>query len=130
MAFSKTKGTEPVRYAVRKALDQEYRKETARKQTESLGSYTHQKKTAGKPADQKKHDEAAKQAAGVAKRDFFGRAIREPTPPASDAANDPESQRIRDEASKAGRRVWVTFHDGFSNAVRKPISMGELLAGL
>jgi chromosome transmission fidelity protein 18 len=27
-------------------------------------------------------------------------------------------------------RVWVTFHEGYSNAVRKPVSLGELVGGL
>ena len=27
-------------------------------------------------------------------------------------------------------RVWVSFHEGFSNAVRKPITMEELMRGL
>lgn len=61
------------------------------------------------------------------KRDFFGRVIKEPTPPPSDESPEMAKQN---ETLKAGRRVWVTYHDGFSNAVRKPISMGELLAEL
>ncbi|KAI9830922.1 MAG: hypothetical protein M1819_005304 [Sarea resinae] len=32
--------------------------------------------------------------------------------------------------AKANPKVWVSFHEGFSNAVRKPISLAELLAGL
>lgn len=129
VGFSKIKGPEPVRYAVRRALDQEYRKETTRKQSESMNSHKLHK-TAGKSANGR-YGDAAKNAASAVKRDFFGRVIREPTPPASDSADDAgDSQRIKDEASKAGRKVWVTFHDGFSNAVRRPISMGELLAGL
>lgn len=61
------------------------------------------------------------------KRDFFGRVIHE-----SMAQNDSDAAAINpsDEKSKAGRQVWVTFHEGFSNAVRKPISLGEMLAGL
>ena len=27
-------------------------------------------------------------------------------------------------------RVWVSFHEGFSNAVRKPISLEELMRGM
>lgn len=33
-----------------------------------------------------------------------------------------------DEADGHGR-IWVSFHEGFSNAVRKPISLGDLLDG-
>lgn len=61
------------------------------------------------------------------KRDFFGRIIQEPQ---DSAAGSGAPQSAQSESSKAGRKVWVTYHDGYSNAVRKPISMGELLAGL
>ena len=27
------------------------------------------------------------------------------------------------------RKVWVSFHEGFSNAVRKPITLEELMRG-
>lgn len=130
MTFSKTRGTSlstlsgsaPVRYAVRQVLDQEYRKETVRKQSEAISS-SKLKKSAD---EQKQKNNSDKVAAGIVKRDFFGRVIREPTPPPTDSEED---KKLR-EANKAGRKVWVTYHDGFSNAVRKPISMAELLAGL
>ncbi|RJE27187.1 Chromosome transmission fidelity protein [Aspergillus sclerotialis] len=134
ITFSKTRGTSlstlsgsaPVRYAVRQVLDQEYRKETVRKHSEAISS-SKLEKTAGKSADeQKQKNNSDKVASGIVKRDFFGRVIREPTPPPTDSE---ESRKLR-EANKAGRKVWVTYHDGFSNAVRKPISMAELLAGL
>lgn len=61
------------------------------------------------------------------KRDFFGRVIVNEARPTS--AN-------HDSASKSGQEprkethAWVSFHEGFSNAVRKRISMSELLSGL
>lgn len=118
-------GSAPVRYAVRSVLDQEYRKETTRKQSGALAS------TGGRSALEisvSEPSEAARKAMkqGIVKRDFFGRVIKEPTPEAKDS----EQSNHTDEASKAGRKVWITYHEGFSNAVRKPISMGELLMGL
>lgn len=114
-----------MRYAVRQVLDQEYRKETIRKQSDALSVSNPSAKglarnsgDGGSDAAQKSMKEAA------VKRDFFGRVIHQPTP-----QNDSES-KPSDEKSKAGRKVWVTFHEGFSNAVRKPVSLGELLAGL
>ncbi|OJZ90364.1 hypothetical protein ASPFODRAFT_40695 [Aspergillus luchuensis CBS 106.47] len=136
ITFSKTKstptasGSAPVRYAVRQVLDQEYRKENIRKQSETLTTSNIGKKSSGKTANgQSKDDGDAKKTAHGpnVKRDFFGRVIKEPTPPPSDES--PETAK-QNETLKAGRRVWVTYHDGFSNAVRKPISMGELLAEL
>ncbi|KAJ5953377.1 Chromosome transmission fidelity protein 18 [Penicillium verhagenii] len=133
ITFSKIQGTSlanssgnaPVRYAVRQALDQEYRQETLRKQSSALSASAKAARAAlGKSATEQ--GEAARRIReGLVKRDFFGRVIQE-TP----GSKDLEDGSHNDESSKAGRKVWVTFHEGFSNAVRKPISMGELLSGL
>lgn len=132
VVFSKVKGstietsgsTAPVRYAVRQVLDQEYRKATTRKQSEAMSA---SKLSAKRPS--KSDDAAAAQAIKEAaiKRDFFGRVVDEPAPEPKDMTT---AESWAEEASKAGRAVWVTFHEGFSNAVRKPVSMGELMAGL
>lgn len=137
VSFSKIKGhasggssAAPVRYAVRQVLDQEYCKQAVRKQSEALTSSTGPQKSARKSADDQAHGDEqepkkSSREAGV-KRDFFGRIIHEPSPQPA----DPNENLAQNEASKAGRKAWVTYHDGFSNAVRKPISMSELLAGL
>lgn len=134
ISFSKMKGSTqassssgPVRYAVRQVLDQEFRKEKVRKQAEALGSSKLAKTSKGKPADGQDDEtgkKSAKYGAGV-KRDFFGRIVQEPAPQPDSSQETP----VQSEASKAGRKAWVTYHDGFSNAVRKPILMSELLAG-
>lgn len=129
VAFSKmhgslgsASGSAPVRYAVRQVLDQEYRQETMRKQSGVLTTKPGLVKSASEQGGATQR--ALKE--GLVKRDFFGRVIQEPVP----EKKDTEWQNPVDESSKAGRKVWVTYHEGFSNAVRKPISMGELLAGL
>ncbi|KAJ5908097.1 ATPase AAA-type core [Penicillium taxi] len=119
--LASTSSSAPVRYAVRQVLDQEYRKEIKRKQSDHMSTASgipHGKVADGRDVVQKALGE------GVVKRDFFGRVIDEPTP-----VNGSEDRQI-DDTSKAGRKVWVTYHEGFSNAVRKPISMNELLVGL
>jgi chromosome transmission fidelity protein 18 len=126
IAFSKLSGSSldsaPVRYAVRQVLDQEYRKETTRKQSDAMNA----KSLHGQSAKEQQGGGARKVSGDAApKRDFFGRVIHEPVRETNETENNPS-----DETSKAGRKVWVTYHEGFSNAVRKPISMGELLAGL
>lgn len=57
------------------------------------------------------------------KKDFFGRVIE--AIPLFDIDGNGEKM-----ARKEERKVWVTFHEGMNNAVRKPISMGEFLRGL
>ncbi|KAL4916533.1 hypothetical protein BDW62DRAFT_186239 [Aspergillus aurantiobrunneus] len=131
VTFSKAPGlsstTAPVRYAVRQVLDQEYRKESIRKNSETLSSVGTKK--AGTKKSSENPAEAAKLKSGAAvKRDFFGRII--PDQDVSQQEEKASSNSAQQEASNAGRRVWVTYHDGFSNAVRKPISLVELLGGL
>ncbi|KKA22647.1 Sister chromatid cohesion factor (Chl12) [Rasamsonia emersonii CBS 393.64] len=139
--FSKIKGTElesgssaPIRYAVRQVLDQEYRKEALKKQSEAsqskYGGDSGKSRKKGNGDEDKDNDSAksSRDDHGV-KRDFFGRIINEASPaPAKDAGNRP--QKRKSDGQKIERRVWVTYHEGFSNAVRKPISMSELLAEL
>jgi chromosome transmission fidelity protein 18 len=72
-------------------------------------------------------------AISTVKKDFFGRVL-----------NDSVVQPLRERDGNAGKRkkkscetkgkddnkVWVSFHEGFSNAVRKPLTVEELLRGL
>ncbi|EPS34260.1 hypothetical protein PDE_09224 [Penicillium oxalicum 114-2] len=134
VAFSKmtgptSSGNAPVRFAVRQVLDQEYRKEILRKQSDAKNAANGrslQGQSATEPQQQGGRGGARKVSGNAVKRDFFGREIQEPVREITDMDRDNPS----DESSKAGRKVWVTYHEGFSNAVRKPISLGELLAGL
>ncbi|KAL4803209.1 hypothetical protein BDV18DRAFT_145376 [Aspergillus unguis] len=132
-----------VRYAIRQVLDQEYRKESIRKNSEALSSSTStsKKSNAKSPNPNDKQgspsDLASKLKSGAVKRDFFGRIIENSVQADKEKGGkdelSPQEEKARNaqkEASNAGRKVWVTYHDGFSNAVRKPISMAELLGGL
>ena len=63
----------------------------------------------------------------AAQRDFFGRIIvEEPTRPGSRAG---AAQQGEDGKEQEKKKVWVSFHEGFSNAVRKPITLEELMRG-
>ena len=71
------------------------------------------------------------------KRDFFGRVIvnHESPAPADDEGARPGSkgQLVSGgggKGKKAEGRIWVSYHEGFSNAVRKPIGLRELMEGL
>jgi chromosome transmission fidelity protein 18 len=138
ISYSKIKGTildsggsAPVRYAVRQVLDQEHRKETMKKQSEAsqlkYGS-SFSKYNTKDGDDDKENSTASKKlrdAPGV-RRDFFGRIVNEAAP----ATGKDKTEKRKSDGHKTERKVWVTFHEGFSNAVRKPISMNELLADL
>lgn len=57
------------------------------------------------------------------KKDFFGRVIAE-------GKQDDDGKRRRTDSNNALRiqpDVWVRFHEGYSNAVRKPVVFAELL---
>ena len=75
-------------------------------------------------------DAAAKKV--VVKKDFFGRVIVKAVPvvPAGEEGEAELKRRRKKEEGREDGRVWVSFHEGFSNAVRKPITLAELLGGL
>lgn len=78
------------------------------------------------------------------KRDFFGRAIAveevEEIDVAGgtqiDASSIAKSTAMKGKAKDngvdgdGGWRIWVSFHEGFSNAVRKPITLRDLMESL
>ena len=67
-----------------------------------------------------------------AKKDFFGRVVREIMPLQEIDGNvDGDGKgKSKKEKGRDDNKVWVSFHEGFSNAVRKPITIEELLRGL
>lgn len=83
-----------------------------------------------------KENKASKTAAlpilGV-KKDFFGRVIQNTEARAlkeTDGNGRPKSKSGDGSFGKGETKIWVTFHEGLNNAVRKPISLDELLRGL
>ncbi|KAK4692310.1 chromosome transmission fidelity protein 18, partial [Lecanoromycetidae sp. Uapishka_2] len=129
----------PARYAVRQALDQEYQKYLVRQSTATrLARY----KAGEKPGDNEEAvgddkesstpetlvGETAKRTTAV--RDFFGRIIEVDRPSSWDISEKGDYTGQQKPNTKGnGRKVWVSFHEGFSNAVRKPITLEELMRG-
>lgn len=85
------------------------------------------------------------------KRDFFGRILIETSSDdecviegaeagagASAGTMNPKPRTkpksrisaVEEEKRKREARVWVSYHEGFSNAVRKPVTLKEILSGL
>ncbi|KAL8960053.1 MAG: hypothetical protein Q9183_005530, partial [Haloplaca sp. 2 TL-2023] len=133
-ATSSALATSTTRYAIRQALDQEYQKflirQSARAAQARLGS--------GMPLDasgKSSNEEApGKQNGPVAKpkRDFFGRTIKDPVEDLSEASKPGAHSRSNAQVpgEKGGGKVFVSFHEGYSNAVRKPISLDDLMRSL
>ena len=119
-----------MRYAVRQALDNEYRNEVTRKKPSltntptSASSYKSGKNRTTGTTDTEEGNKGEEDMGG--KRDFFGRIISD----SSSHGRMADEEKGKNEVLRNERRIYVTFHEGYSNAVRKPISMGELLAGL
>lgn len=66
--------------------------------------------------------------AATVKRDFFGRVIESARPDSSDGGatrKETKSQTGKQEE----KLVWVSFHEGSSTAVRKPITLDEFMRG-
>lgn len=126
----------PVRYAVRQVLDQELQKTIALRDTAAARA----RFTAGGPTDPfaldepHPHDDKENDTGGkkkpvalpvtLVKRDFFGRVIVEM--PLYDRDGN---ERVKAEEPVANQ-VWVTYHEGLNNAVKKPLMLEEFLRGL
>ncbi|EON97593.1 putative chromosome transmission fidelity protein 18 protein [Phaeoacremonium minimum UCRPA7] len=129
----------PTRYAVRQVLDQELHKTIALRETAARQA----RFKAGNPfgagydefvVDEKENVrkwEAEKKllSSTSVKKDFFGRIIQEKPRPLQDLDVNSSEKRPRT-AEKPAAKVWVTFHEGLNNAVKKPITLDEFLRGL
>ncbi|KAI0998785.1 Chromosome transmission fidelity protein 18 [Podosphaera aphanis] len=111
----------PVRYALRQVLDQEYQKEIVLQESAIRYARYH----AGKPKDeietplltnQKKMPHTTGQV--EVKKDYFGRVISQEIIP------------LLSDKNKKDQKSFITFHEGYSNAVRKPLTVDDLLRGL
>ena len=124
------------RFAVRQVLEQEWRREEARRAEEARMARFRGEGKAGPASSLSAAATGAKGghgvverlppvAGGVTRRDFFGRAV---------ASTEGENSRGRgrgntgggdgEATAGGGGRVWVKYHEGFSNAVRKPVTLG------
>ena len=142
------------RYAVRQALDQEYQKYIQRRNAESrrercralnggepFGDVVMTRTTTmmGNNAvgsGEQQQDEVKNKKDASLPRDFFGRPIiggedlLRPRDGGGDEKSSSSSPSFSNkEGDAAGKKVWVSFNEGYSNAVRKPISLEELMRG-
>ncbi|KAI1264236.1 hypothetical protein F5Y18DRAFT_391503 [Xylariaceae sp. FL1019] len=124
----------PTRYAVRQVLDQELQKATilrenaARQARYKAGSHA----TADYIFEDKENTTAAKEKLLPeipVKRDFFGRIIKTEVHPLAETDGN-GAVKGSEPLGKAETKVWVTYHEGQNNAVRKPVTLDELLRGL
>ena len=130
------------RYAVRQVLDQEYTKHVLRQRADARQA----RYNIANPVPSTNDDEAKENApaarenllkkkighASGVKRDFFGRVlVNEAKPKSKSKDGSKEGKKGQEEGEgKEERKVWVSYHEGFSNAVRKPISLAELMGSL
>ncbi|RYO90937.1 hypothetical protein DL764_008347 [Monosporascus ibericus] len=133
----------PTRYAVRQVLDQELQKtkmlrdSSARQARFRAGNTTGDADfdvtAAAADKENVKPGKGDPPTAGV-KKDFFGRVIRtEARPLREQDGNGGDGQRGKAGSETVGKgetKVWVTFNEGLNNAVRKPLSLDELMRGL
>ncbi|KAI1368062.1 ATPase [Xylaria arbuscula] len=129
----------PTRYAVRQVLDQERQKaKLLRDNAARQARYRAANPNASEDYvfDDKENVNKVKENALPAipvKKDFFGRIIQTVVRPLSESDGNNADKRkpsSNNVLGKAETKVWVTYHEGMNNAVRKPITLDELLRGL
>lgn len=64
------------------------------------------------------------------KRDFFGRVIVKPEVQPLQEGDGNANGKKAEPVPIGENKVWVTFHEGMNNAVRKPITLDDLFRGL
>ncbi|KAL8996335.1 MAG: hypothetical protein Q9169_004135 [Polycauliona sp. 2 TL-2023] len=128
------------RYAICQALDQEYQKSVAGQRASmgqdgtGAGSNTPPNRTADIPRSGASNSVLGK-ANGLInapKRDFFGRVVKDDEHGLDEANGQRRSSNPgnRAQGKKEDRQIFVSFHEGYSNAVRKPITLDDLMRGL
>ena len=123
----------PIRYAVRQVLDQEYQKALQKiahsvrqarfKEGNAVGEesvFTFKNKSTVDSL-MKRVDGDEEHVVKI-KKDFFGRVLVEKS-----TQELPTQKRKIREAKKDVNKVWVTYHEGFSNAVRKPVTCEDIM---
>ena len=139
----------PTRFAVRQVLDQELQKtkvlrESTARQARLRAGFGNVNGAVDDPAFDVngKENSAAAKAAGKqvvpmvrVKKDFFGRIIKtEVRDPLQEMDGNGGSRKRQPGEEPLGAadatKVWVTFHEGLNNAVRKPLSLDEFMRGL
>jgi chromosome transmission fidelity protein 18 len=131
-----------VRYAVRQVLDQEFQKsilvrENAARQARYKLGNPEDDDSSYMFTDNKENKENKRDfdldTVSIIKKDFFGRVLKDHVvlPLQERDGNVGEQKKTKANGkAKDDNKVWVSFHEGFSNAVRKPITVEELLSGL
>lgn len=127
--------TAPTRYAIRQALDQEYQKYLLRQHADArqarhkagggLGSQAYPRVEDKENPNTEEDGVKLKQVA--VKRDFFGRIIDVALPTAGGYSSQGGIEESQNSKANEKGKVWVSYHEGFSNAVRKPITFDELM---
>lgn len=115
----------PARFGTRRAIVQEMERHIMQEQQER--TKLRAAATAAAPSPVKTP------ARNLAKRDFFGRIIH--TPPSPSPSKDTEAEAADCAVARRRKKLkqeskplfWIRWHEGYSNAVRKDISVGLFL---
>lgn len=128
------------RYAIRQALDQEYQKSVAGQRATmgqtrpGAGSNVPSNKLASIPKRDVPNSIHGKGSGRInaPKRDFFGRVVKDDEYGLEKANRRRQSTNPNDRTHGQRRagQIFVSFHEGYSNAVRKPITLDDLMRGL
>ncbi|KAL9584952.1 MAG: hypothetical protein Q9212_001805 [Teloschistes hypoglaucus] len=124
------------RYAVRQALDQEHQRsllgQKASVAQAKLGGSIDPKAYPWRTDGQSNQSRKEGGQVAAPKRDFFGRIVNERAADSEGLEASHRHDGANDQASGAKSRgkVFVSFHEGYSNAVRKPVSLDDLMRGL
>lgn len=124
----------PIRYAVRQVLDQACRKEvivqrevTRQARMGTTNDAPQLKRNISMAASL---ENALKRKKNEVKKDFFGRVVVVDDDGPREEEEEGGSKRKKAKGEESKETVWLSFHEGFSNAVRKGVTLDEFMSGL
>jgi chromosome transmission fidelity protein 18 len=120
----------PVRYAIRQVLSQSLYKQQVAQREASRQARMGTSLEAPQLKMVVNLENMLKRKKNEVKKDFFGRVIVSDEPQIGEEEEETRCGKRKKVQEDKNETVWLSFHEGFSNAVRKGVTLDEFMSGL
>ncbi|RPB16444.1 P-loop containing nucleoside triphosphate hydrolase protein [Morchella conica CCBAS932] len=120
----------PVRYAIRQVLSQSLYKQRVAQREASRQARMGTSLEAPQLKMVVNLENMLKRKKNEVKKDFFGRVIAPDEPQIGEEEEGTRCGKRKKVQEDKNETVWLSFHEGFSNAVRKGVTLDEFMSGL
>ncbi|KAI5845074.1 P-loop containing nucleoside triphosphate hydrolase protein [Morchella snyderi] len=120
----------PVRYAIRQVLSQSLYKHQVAQREASRQARMGTSLEAPQLKMAINLENMLKRKKNEVKKDFFGRVMVSDEPQIGEEEEETRCGKRKKVQEDKNETVWLSFHEGFSNAVRKGVTLDEFMSGL